>query len=210
MRRVISVKHEQAEVDKYLLPLEIRVAAVRRHPAVLIAPAAEALGVLLVALVISFTVREERLVKISVWLITAAVLLGFFYVLVNWVISCYVITSDRILITSGIASRSVKMTLLSDLTDLEFTRSFAGRMFGYGALNSETGKVIYDFLPYPEELYLIVCGRILKLATAQEQVSEDREVGTDLDEATVHAKVLPDCETQTGYEFAESDEDDDL
>lgn len=206
MSRVAAMRVDPAAVDRYLLPREVRAATVRRHPAWLCAPLAEALGVLLVALVISFSLREERPVKVAVWLIAAAVLLGVLYILVNWTVTYYAITSERILFISGVGSRSVKMILLDDVRDLEFTRSFAGRLLGYGSFKSESGKVIFDFLPYPEQLYLIMCRKILKDADDDEQVSEDHWPGMAIDEAAADDRQ-PDVDDDGDEELAFGDPD---
>ncbi len=43
-------------VSKYLLPREVQVATVRKHPAILIAPTVQAVGGLLVAAILSATI----------------------------------------------------------------------------------------------------------------------------------------------------------
>ncbi len=55
MVRAATSKSEPADVDKYLLPREVRVATVRRHPAVLLVPSAQAVVGLLVAFILSAT-----------------------------------------------------------------------------------------------------------------------------------------------------------
>jgi hypothetical protein len=59
------------------------------------------------------------------------------------------------------------MMPLSKVTDMSFQRSTMGRILGYGEFILESAgqdqalnKV--DHLPYPEQLYLEVCGLIFK------------------------------------------------
>lgn len=184
MSRVASTKNEQAAVDKYLLPREIRVATVRRHPAVLLVPSAQAVGGLLAAAVLTTTIlRGHALFEAIVWAAWGVLMARLVWDAVNWAVDYFVITSDRILLTSGVFTRSVAMMPLSKVTDMSFHRSFAGRLFGYGEFVVESAGQDQalrriDHIPYPEQLYLVVCGRIFKDAAAQEeQLVEEQTTG---------------------------------
>jgi len=184
MSRVASTKNEQAAVDKYLLPREVRVATVRRHPAVLLAPSAQAVGGLLVAAALSATIlRGHSLVTSIVWAAWAVLMVRLVWKSVNWAVDYFVITSERILLTSGLFTRSVAMMPLSKVTDMSFHRSFAGRLLGYGEFVVESAGQDQalrriDHIPYPEQLYLVVCGRIFKDSAAEaEEAIEVVEVG---------------------------------
>src|SRR5580698_5435023 len=68
---------------------------------------------------------------------------------------------------SGIITRKVNMMPLSKVTDMSFQRSTLGRLLGYGQFTLESAGQdqalrIVDYLPYPEQLYLEVCGLIFK------------------------------------------------
>jgi hypothetical protein len=59
------------------------------------------------------------------------------------------------------------MMPLSKVTDMSFQRSTMGRILGYGEFILESAGQdqalrIVDHLPYPEQLYLEVCGLIFK------------------------------------------------
>jgi len=174
MSRAATTRNEQAAVDKYLLPREVRVATVRRHPAVLLAPSAQAVGGLLVAAVLSATVlRDHALFAGIVWAAWVVLLLNLIWKAVNWAVDYFVITSERILLTSGVFTRSVAMMPLSKVTDMSFHRSFAGRLLGYGEFVVESAGQDQalrriDHVPYPEQLYLVVCGRIFKDSAGQD------------------------------------------
>jgi hypothetical protein len=170
MSRAATTKNEQAAVDKYLLPREIRVATVRRHPAVLIVPSAQAVGGLLAAAVLSATALRGHALLIDIaWVICGLLLARLSWKAVNWAVDYFVITSTRILLTSGVFTRSVNMMPLSKVTDMSFHRSFAGRLLGYGEFVVESAgqdqalrKI--DHIPYPEQLYGTVCEWIFKKA----------------------------------------------
>lgn len=207
MSRVATTKNEQAAVDKYLLPREIRVATVRRHPAVLLGSSAQAIGGLLAAAVLSATVlRGKTVLEAIVWAGWGVLMARLIWNAVNWAVDYFVITSHRILLTSGVFTRSVAMMPLSKVTDMSFHRSFAGRMLGYGdfvveSAGQDQALRRIDHIPYPEQLYQVVCGRIFKDAAAQEQAFEGQ--GGGVDEAAAHAKAQADYEAEAGYQTEE-------
>jgi uncharacterized membrane protein YdbT with pleckstrin-like domain len=189
MSRTMATKNEPAEVDRYLLPREIRVATVRRHPAVLLVPSAQAVAGLLVAFVLTATLLRGHgdLLIWIVWGLWGVLMLRLVWEAVNWAVDYFVITSERILLTSGVFTRSIAMMPLSKVTDMSFHRSFAGRMLGYGEFVIESAgqdqalrKI--DHIPYPEQLYLVVCGRIFKDAAVEEEEFDDEAgIGEHLD-----------------------------
>lgn len=179
MSRAATTKNEQAAVDKYLLPREVRVATVRRHPAVLLVPSAQAVGALLAAAALSATLlRSHALLIDIVWVLCGLLMARLAWKAVNWAVDYFVITSQRILLTSGVFTRSVAMMPLSKVTDMSFHRSFAGRLLGYGEFVVESAgqdqalrKI--DHIPYPEQLYLVVCGGVFKDAAGQDDGTGD-------------------------------------
>jgi Bacterial PH domain len=168
MSRYAETNNRQASVDKYLLPTEVRVATVRRHPAVLIVPSAQAIGGLLVAAVLSATVLRHQTVLIGiVWIGWAVLMVRLVWKAINWAVDYFVITSERILLLSGVLTRNLAMMPRSKVTDMSFRRSFAGRMLGYGdfvveSAGQDQALRTIDHVPYPEQLYLVVCGIIFK------------------------------------------------
>jgi len=185
----MASKNEPAEVDRYLLPREVRVATVRRHPAVLLAPSAWAVAGLLVAFVLTATVlRGQPVVLIwIVWGLWGLLMARLVWEAVNWAVDYFVITSERILLTSGVFTRSVAMMPLSKVTDMSFHRTFAGRLLGYGEFVVESAGQDQalrniDHIPYPEQLYLVVCGRIFKdSAVEEEEFDDEAGIGEHLD-----------------------------
>jgi uncharacterized membrane protein YdbT with pleckstrin-like domain len=188
LTRAASSKHEPADVDKYLLPREVRVATVRRHPAVLLFPSAQAVLGLLAAFILSATLLRGHTVLIwIVWGLWGLLMLRLIWQAVNWAVDYFVITSERILLTSGVFTRSVAMMPLSKVTDMSFHRTFAGRLLGYGEFVVESAGQdqalrSIDHIPYPEQLYRVVCGRIFKdAAEDEEEFDEESGIGSHLD-----------------------------
>ena len=188
MTRAASSKHEPADVDKYLLPREVRVATVRRHPAVLLFPSAQAVAGLLAAFILSATLLRGHTVLVwIVWGLWGLLMLRLIWQVVNWAVDYFVITSERILLTSGIFTRSVAMMPLSKVTDMSFHRTFIGRLLGYGEFVVESAGQdqalrSIDHIPYPEQLYRVVCGRIFKdAAEEEEEFDEESGLGSRFD-----------------------------
>jgi uncharacterized membrane protein YdbT with pleckstrin-like domain len=201
MSRVAATRNDQAAVDRYLLPNEVRVATVRRHPAVLLVPSAQAVGGLLAAAVLSATLlRTHTLLAWLLWIGWGILMLRLIWNIINWAVDYFVITSDRILLTSGVFTRSVAMMPISKVTDMSFRRTLAGRLLGYGDFEVESAghdqplRTI-DHVPYPEQLYLVVCGRIFKDAAKQEEQF-------DTDEDLVDEQLLG------GAPYPDEDDDD--
>ena len=71
------------------------------------------------------------------------------------------------MLTTGVISRNVNMMPLAKVTDMSFQRSPMGRLLGYGefileSAGQDQALSNVDYLPYPEQLYLEVCGLIFK------------------------------------------------
>jgi uncharacterized membrane protein YdbT with pleckstrin-like domain len=166
MRLITPGATPPAEVNKYLLPHEQQVITVRKHPAVLIAPIALTLAGLIAAVVLSDTVlaHQSSLVLI-VWAAWAILGLYLIWKTALWAVDYFVVTSHRMLLATGLITRKVAMMPLVKVTDMSFKRSFFGRIFGYGEFILESAGQdqalrTVDHIPYPEQLYLEVCGLI--------------------------------------------------
>jgi len=171
-------ERERAQVEKYLLPNEELVATVRRHPAVLISSASQAIVGLLVAFALTATLLRGRGVLIwIVWGLWGLVMFRLIWEFVNWAVDYFIITSKRILLTSGVFTRNVAMMPLTKVTDMSFRRTFAGRMLGYGefvveSAGQDAALRTIDHIPYPEELYQRVCERIFPDAAVVKKPKE--------------------------------------
>jgi uncharacterized membrane protein YdbT with pleckstrin-like domain len=157
-----------ASVNRYLLPHEHQVITIRRHPAVLMLPVVVVLGTLILAGVLSNTLPLGEATGAGlavIWWVWLLVLVWFVWRVAEWSVEYFVITSARLLFTTGLITRQVNMMPLGKVTDMRFERSLLGRLIGYGEFIMESAgqdqalsKI--TFVPYPEQLYLEVVGLI--------------------------------------------------
>jgi len=164
MRQPTSGARTPVAINKYLLPREVQVATVRQHPAVLISPSAQALGGLLVAGILNATLVHGVLAVIM-WAVWLVLLLRLIWKAVNWSVDYFVVTTERLLLTTGFLTRNVNMMPLTKVTDMSFRRTFPGRLLGYGEFIVESAGQDQalrnvEFIPYPEQLYLLICGML--------------------------------------------------
>ena len=179
MRQPTSAARGPVAVSKYLLPREVQVATVRQHPAVLLAAGSVALLGLLVAGVLSATIAHGNHIVLAVlWIAWAVLLLRFIWKAINWAVDYFVITTERLLLTTGLLTRKVAMMPLSKVTDMSFRRSFGGRLLGYGEIIVESAgqnQAIdhVEFIPYPEQLYLLICGMLFPSSSEDAESSDE-------------------------------------
>jgi membrane protein YdbS with pleckstrin-like domain len=165
--RVVPNETVPAAVYRVLLPHERRVITVRFHPAILIRPVAEALGGLALAGLISTIAHLNDTVLLVVWLLWLILVIRLLFKIYAWLEDYFVVTSARLLTSGGIFKKSVSMMPLSKVTDMRFERSPIGRLLGFGTFIVESAGQdqalrTIDHLPYPEQLYIEVCGLIFK------------------------------------------------
>jgi membrane protein YdbS with pleckstrin-like domain len=159
-------KKGPAGVGRYLLPHERQVITVRQHPAILIGPSVLALDGLLAAVVLTATaVHGNGPLVTAVWIAWLVLFARMIWKVIDWAGTFFVVTSQRMLLVSGVLARKVAMLPLVKVTDMSFRRSPTGRLLGYGEFIIESADLdqalqTVDLIPYPEQLYLEVCGLI--------------------------------------------------
>src|ERR1700745_479460 len=168
MRLAPNTDTVQGNVNKYLLPHERQVISVHQHPAVLIRPIVEVLiGLAIVGWVSSSIAHGNNTVILVIWILWALLLLRLLWKVFDWSENYFVLTSQRLLLSEGVLTHKVNMMPLAKVTDMSFQRSPMGRLLGYGefiveSAGQEQALNRVDYLPYPEQLYLEVCGLIFK------------------------------------------------
>jgi uncharacterized membrane protein YdbT with pleckstrin-like domain len=168
MRLVPNTDTVPASVNRYLLPHERQVITVHQHPAVLIMPILEVLVGLAIAGWLSNALAHGNGIAILViWILWGLVFVRLVVKVVEWSRTYFVVTSQRLLLSTGIVNTKVNMMPLAKVTDMSFQRTATGRLLGYGefiveSAGQDQALSHIRFLPYPEQLYLEVCGLIFK------------------------------------------------
>jgi len=174
MRKVNPAASVPAAVNRYLLPQERSCIVVRKHPAELAGPLILVVGGLVAA---GELTRRSVRPKI-VWGGYLSVLLYSLERVAAWQSTYFAVTDLRMVLVSGFMVRKVAMMPLARVTDMSFRRSALGRLLGYGefiveSAGEEQALRSIDFLPYPEQLYLEVCGLVFPGAEADTQQDQD-------------------------------------
>src|SRR5204863_5554868 len=113
--------------EKYLLPTERTVIRVRRHPAILGAAGLQALGLAVLAGVVSVLGRDVGGAQWLAWWLLLTAGLRFAFVWGEWFVERFVVTDMRVIMTSGIITRKVAMMPLVKVTDMTYERSVMGQ-----------------------------------------------------------------------------------
>jgi membrane protein YdbS with pleckstrin-like domain len=150
-------------IERYLLPTERRVVAVRRHWARLGEPVlsvlARLVGLLWLDHALPLSLPLVGTLLLAAWIGLAA---RAVWRVGQWHEDWFVVTDRRLLVRSGLFTRRLSMMPLIKVTDLSFARPPIGRLLGYGEIVIESAGQDQALrrirhLPNPDELYLEIC-----------------------------------------------------
>jgi len=168
MRLAPNTDTVPASVNRYLLPHERQVISVHQHPAVLIKPIFWVLlGLAIAGFLSNALANGNGTVILIIWILWLIPLAWLIWRIIDWVLTYFVITSQRLLLARGFPTRRVDMMPLTKVTDMSFNRSPVGQILGFGEFVVESAGQDQalrhiEYLHYPEQLYLEVCGLIFK------------------------------------------------
>ena len=168
MRLAPNTDTVPASVNRYLLPHERQVISVHQHPAVLIGPIfLVLLGLAIAGWLSAGPANGNGTAILVIWLLWGLLVLRLAWKVIQWLLNYFVITSQRLLLAKGFPYRRVDMMPLVKVTDMSFNRSPLGQILGYGEFVVESAGQDQalrhvTYLPYPEQLYLEVCGLVFK------------------------------------------------
>jgi membrane protein YdbS with pleckstrin-like domain len=153
-------------VGRFLLPHERHVISVREHPVVLLWRALAVLAGLALAGYLTNSVVHGTAILI-IWLLWVALLAWLVVRIAGWWVHYFVITSKRLILTTGILLKRVNAIPLDKITDIEFRQTQTGKLFHYGTFevwspNQDPKMRTFNFLPYPTQLYLEFSGLVFK------------------------------------------------
>jgi uncharacterized membrane protein YdbT with pleckstrin-like domain len=159
VRLVPNTDTVPAAVGRYLLPDEGPVMTLHQHPTVLAAPLVAAAGGFFAAIAASKMSGDTGAPELVVRILVIFLVLKLFLNAVEWRNQYIVITGKRFIQVTGFFVRRVKDMPLTNLDEMTFQRSSAGRIFGYGTFRigpESDGQLVIDRVPYPEQVYLQV------------------------------------------------------
>jgi uncharacterized membrane protein YdbT with pleckstrin-like domain len=146
------------DVQKYLLPDERAVVATRRHWAVLIEPTAKFLPVFLAGGWLLVFDPDNKVTSSAGLLVIVGSLVYFGLRVGEWWMRHFIVSTRRVLLTSGVIVRTVTLLPLRRITDLTWKETLLGQVLGYGTFRFESAgqqQALSEitFLPGADILY---------------------------------------------------------
>src|SRR5215208_4079682 len=151
------------DVAKYLLPEERAVVATRRHWAVLIEPTIKFLPVFLIGAWLLLLDPDNRVSSSAGLIVIAGALLYYGLRVGEWWMRHFIVSTRRVLLTSGVIVRTVTLLPLRRITDLTWKETLLGQLLGYGTFRFESAGQQHalseiTYLPPADQLYRQVSG----------------------------------------------------
>jgi uncharacterized membrane protein YdbT with pleckstrin-like domain len=146
------------DVQKYLLPEETAVVATRRHWAVLIEPTVKFLPVFVAGGWLLLFDPDNRVTSSAGLLVIVAALVYYALRVGEWWMRHFIVSTRRVLLTSGVIVRTVTLLPLRRITDLTWKETLLGQLLGYGTFRFESAgqqQALSEitFLPSADVLY---------------------------------------------------------
>jgi membrane protein YdbS with pleckstrin-like domain len=146
------------DVQKYLLPEEAAVVATRRHWAVLIEPTVKFLPVFVAGGWLLLFDPDNRVTSSAGLLVIVAALVYYGLRVGEWWMRHFIVSTRRVLLTSGVIVRTVTLLPLRRITDLTWKETLLGQVLGYGTFRFESAgqqQALSEitFLPGADVLY---------------------------------------------------------
>ena len=146
------------DVEKYLLPQERAVVATRRHWAVLIEPTFKFLPVFLIGGWLLVLDPDNKVTSSAGLLVLVGSLIYYGLRVGEWWMRTFIVSTRRVLLTSGVIVRTVTLLPLRRITDLTWKETFLGQLLGYGTFRFESAgqqQALSEitFLPGADVLY---------------------------------------------------------
>jgi len=146
------------DVQKYLLPDERAVVATRRHWAVLLEPTVKFLPVFLIGGWLLVLDPDNKVTSSAGLLVLVGSLVYYGLRVGEWWMRTFIVSTRRVLLTSGVVVRTVTLLPLRRITDLTWKETFLGQLLGYGTFRFESAgqqQALSEitFLPGADVLY---------------------------------------------------------
>jgi uncharacterized membrane protein YdbT with pleckstrin-like domain len=155
------------DVAKYLLPEEKAVVATRRHWAVLIEPTVKFLPLFAAGGWLLLLDPENRVTSTGGLLVLLGALAYYGLRVGEWWMRHFIVSTRRVLLTSGVIVRTVTLLPLRRITDLTWKETLLGQVLGYGTFRFESAgqqQALSEitYLPAADVLYRKVSGLLFQ------------------------------------------------
>jgi membrane protein YdbS with pleckstrin-like domain len=146
------------DVAKYLLPDERAVVATRRHWAVLVEPTVKFVPFFLAGGWLLLLDPDNRVTSSAGLLVILGALVYYGLRVAEWWMRTFIVSTRRVLLTSGVIARTVTLLPLRRITDLTWKETLIGQVLGYGTFRFESAGQQQalsqiTFLPHADVLY---------------------------------------------------------
>lgn len=180
MARAATAAHDP-HLRRYLLDGEHIVIAVRQHWGKVAEPVLTAVVTLLLVVWAGVELPQSMgRAADGLWWLWFLVLARTAWLLLAWRADWFLATDNRLLLTYGLITRRVSMMPLSKVTDMSYTRSLPGRIFGWGrfvmeSAGQEQALREVNWIPHPDQTYRAICAEIFDVED-HDKVSNDTDV----------------------------------
>jgi uncharacterized membrane protein YdbT with pleckstrin-like domain len=172
------------DVEKYLLPDERAVVATRRHWAVLIEPSLKVLPAFVIGGWLLLVDPENRVTSSAGFIVVVGALAYYGLRVGEWWMRHFIVSTRRVLLTSGVIVRTVTLLPLRRITDLTWKETLLGQLLGYGTFRFESAgqqQALSEitFLPGADVLYRRVSALLFSSDWGGAAASGDDEGNVD-------------------------------
>jgi membrane protein YdbS with pleckstrin-like domain len=157
-RSLYDGRRAKKDVEKYLLEDEPAIIATRRHWAVLAAPTAKALLFVVAGGWLFLLDPGNQVTTLAGLVVVLGALVYLGLRAAEWYMRHFIVSTRRMLLTSGIVVRTVTLLPRRRITDLTWQETFFGQLLGYGTFRIESAgqhQALSEvtFLPRADQLY---------------------------------------------------------
>jgi len=159
-RRVVYAYVSPRIVEKYLLPTERIVTAVRMHPIAVISPVIVILAAAALAGFVTSAAAQSGSVRVEqvIWVLWAVLAAWQGWKIATWWRRYFVVTENRLMLITSLLDTDVGMMPLAKVTDMRLYQTTFGHVLGYAefiveSAGQDQALSRIKFVPYPSLMY---------------------------------------------------------
>lgn len=182
--------HRRTGVDRYLLQGERLVLQAREHWVALAEPiATTVIGIALATGLDAVSTKSTQAVGQAAWILVLVLMARLAVLAFEWYHTWFVATDKRLLLLYGFFTRRVAMMPLAKVTDMSYSRSIPGHLFGYGKFVLESAGQDQalreiEHVANPDQTYRAICAEIFGVAD-EDRVPPSAEVTQEIDTSSL-------------------------